>query len=158
MSQCIAQQHHSIWLAVMTDCTAKQYTSHFAFICTHHQWLTELSCLRTQFSPDLLKPCLTYCSRSVLSKAQLYSWFWNITSRTWLVDVGEANELQNLSPASLVEGYADVDVMNYAPVCLTESVSTPSRENYRHVMASCMFTCSTQNTGNAARPWEYSNL
>ncbi|KAF3395199.1 hypothetical protein DPV78_009032 [Talaromyces pinophilus] len=156
MPQCIVQQHHSTWLAAMTDCAAKQCTSHFAFICTHHQWLTEVSCLGTHFSPDLLKSYLPYCSRSVLSKAQLYSWVWNTTSRTWFVDVGDANELQNLSPASLVDGYADVDVMNYAPVCLTESVSTPSRGAYRHVMASCMFTASTQNTGNAARPWEYS--
>lgn len=140
----------------MTACTAKQCTFNFAFICTHHQWLTEPSCLSTEFSPDLLKSYLPYCSRSVLSKAQLYSWVRNITSRTWLVDVGDANELQNLSPASLVEGYADVDVMKYAPVCLTESVSTPSRGAYRHVMASCMFTGSAQNTGNAARPWEYS--
>ncbi|PCH04011.1 Amidohydrolase 1 [Penicillium occitanis (nom. inval.)] len=154
--QCIVQQHHSTWLAAMTDCTAKQCTSHFAFICTHHQWLTEVSCLSTHFSPDLLKSYLPYCSRSVLSKAQLYSWVWNTTSRTWFVDVGDANELQNLSPASLVDGYADVDVMNYAPVCLTESVPTPSRGAYRHVMASCMFTGSTQNMGNAARPWEYS--
>lgn len=156
MPQCIAQQDHSTWLTAMTECTAKQCTSHFAFICTHHQWLTELSCLSTEFSPDLLKGYLPYCSRSVLSKAQLYLWIWNITSRTWLVDVGDANGLQNLSPASLIEGYADLDVTNHAPTCLTDSVSAQSREPYQHVMASCMFTSSAQNTGDAARPWEYS--
>lgn len=155
MPQCIAQQDHSTWLAAMTACTSKQCTYSFAFICIHHQWLTELSCLSTEFSPDLLEAYLPYCSRSVLSKAQLYAWIWNVTSRTWLVDVGDANELQNLSPASLVEGYADLDVVHYAPTCLTESVATQSKEAYEHVMASCMFTGSTQNTGNDDPSWEY---
>lgn len=156
MPQCIAQQDHSTWLAAMTTCASYQCIYRFAFICIHHQWMIELSCLSSEFSPDLLKAYLPYCSRSVLSKAQLYVWIWDVTSRTWLVDVGDANELQNLSPASLVEGYADLDVVHYAPTCLTESVAAQSKEAYQHVMASCMFTGSTQNTGNAARSWEYS--
>ncbi|OJD36827.1 protein bli-3 [Diplodia corticola] len=78
-----------------------------------------------------------------------------MTGRTWLVDVGDANELQDLSPASLSEGYAAVDVALHAPKCLTGSVSAPSMEPFQHVMASCGFTSTTQHTGRADRPWEY---
>lgn len=155
MPQCIAQQDQSTWLRTMTKCTSKRCTRHFGVICTHHQWLTQLSCLSNEFSADVVKGYLPYCSRSVLAKAQLYLWIRNVAGRTWLVDVGDANELQNLSPASLTEGYAAVGVIYKAPSCLTESHSASSMEAFQHVMASCRFTSSTQHTGNAARPWEY---
>lgn len=156
MPQCIAQQDQSTWLSTMTECTGKRCTSHFGVFCTHHQWLTQLSCLSTGFSSDVIKGYLPYCSRSVLAKAQLYLWIRRITGRTWLVDVGDANGLQNLSPASLAEGYAAVSVTYKAPTCLTGSVSALSMEPFQHVMASCGFTSTTQHTGNAARSWEYS--
>jgi hypothetical protein len=156
MPQCIAQQDQSTWLSTMTKCTSKQCTRHFGVICTHHQWLTQLSCLSTEFSPDVVRPYLPYCGRSVLAKAQLFRWIRTITGRTWLVDVGDTNELQNLSPASLTEGYAAFDVANKAPRCLTESASASSMESFQHAMASCGFTSNSQHTGNAARPWEYS--
>jgi len=156
MPQCIAQQDQSTWLSTMTKCTGKRCTSHFGVFCTHHQWLTQLSCLSTGFSSDVIKGYLPYCSRSVLAKAQLYLWIRKITGRTWLVDVGDANGLQNLSPASLAEGYAAVSVTYKAPTCLTGSVSALSMEPFQLVMASCGFTSTTQHTGNAARPWEYS--
>ncbi|KAJ5875984.1 uncharacterized protein N7529_001568 [Penicillium soppii] len=140
----------------MTKCTGKRCTSHFGVICTHHQWLTELSCLNVAFPSSIIESYLPYCSRSVLAKAQLYLWIRKVTSRTWLVDVGDANGLQNLSPASLAKGYAAVDVINNAPTCLTDSVSALSMEPFQHVMASCSFASTSQHTGNAARPWEYS--
>jgi hypothetical protein len=158
MPQCIAQQDQSTWLSTMTKCTSKRCTSHFGVFCTHHQWLTQLSCLSIGFSSDVIEGYLPYCARSVLAKAQLYLWIRNITGRTWLVDVGDANGLQNLSPASLAEGYAAVDVTYDAPTCLTGSVSALSMEPFQHVMASCSFTSTTQHTGNAARPWEYSEF
>ncbi|KAK2759106.1 hypothetical protein FQN54_003205 [Arachnomyces sp. PD_36] len=156
MPQCIAQQNQSTWLRTMTECTSKRCTSHFGFICTHHQWLTDLSCLSIGFSPDIIEGYLPYCGRSVLAKAQLYRWVHNITGRTWLVDVGDANGLEDLSPNSLAEGYATFDVTYNAPTCLTSSVSSLSMEPFQHAMASCSFTGTTQHTGNAARPWEYS--
>ncbi|KAF2473673.1 uncharacterized protein BDR25DRAFT_332525 [Lindgomyces ingoldianus] len=155
MPQCIAQQDQSTWLSAMTKCTGKLCTSHFGFICTHHQWLTQLSCLSTGFSSDVIKGYFPYCGRSVLAKAQLYQWIRNVTGRTWLVDVGDTNGLENLSPASLTEGYAAVSVIHKAPTCLTSSISALSMERFQHVMASCSFTSTTQHTGNAARPWEY---
>ena len=155
MPQCIAQQVQSTWLNTMTKCTSKRCTRHFGVICTHHQWLTQLSCLSIGFSPDVIEGYLPYCSRSVLAKAQLYLWIRTITGRTWLVDVGDANGLQNLSPASLAKGYAAVDVTFKAPTCLTGSVSALSMEPFQHVMASCSFTSISQHAGNAARPWEY---
>lgn len=156
MPQCIAQQDQSTWLSVMTKCTSKRCTSHFAFFCTHNQWLTQLSCLSTGFSSDVIRGYLPYCGRSVLAKAQLYLWVRKITGRTWLVDVGDANGLENLSPASLAQGYAAFDVTHKAPTCLTRSVSAPSMEPFQHAMASCSFTGTTQHTGRADRPWEYS--
>ncbi len=156
MPQCIAQQDQSTWLNAMTKCTSKRCTSHFGFFCTHQQWLTQLSCLSIGFSSDLVQGYLPYCGRSVLAKAQLYLWILNITGRTWLVYVGDANGLQDLSPASLAEGYAAVDVIYNAPTCLASSVSALSMEPFQHVIASCGFTSTTQHTGNAARPWEYS--
>ncbi|KAI0858028.1 hypothetical protein F4860DRAFT_326367 [Xylaria cubensis] len=155
MPQCIAQQDQSTWLSAMTKCTSKRCTSYFGIICTYTQWLTQLSCLNVEFSSDLVRQYLPYCGRSVLAKAQLYLWIRNITGRTWLVDVGDANGLENLSPVSLAEGYDPVDVTYYAPTCLTGSVSASSMEPFQHVMASCSFTSTTQHTGNAARPWEY---
>ncbi|KAL4877866.1 hypothetical protein BJY04DRAFT_196997 [Aspergillus karnatakaensis] len=155
MPQCIAQQDQSAWLGAMTRCTSKRCTSHFGIICTHHQWLTQLSCLSTEFSPDLLRGYLPYCARSVLAKAQLYQWVRSITGRTWLVDVGDANELQHLSPGMLVEGYTTVDVVDKAPQCLTDSTSALTTERFQRVLASCTFTSTTQHTGNVARPWEY---
>ncbi|GAP84733.1 putative protein bli-3 [Rosellinia necatrix] len=154
MPQCIAQQDQSAWLSAMTKCTSKRCTSWFIF-CTHSQWLTQLSCLSTGFSPDIVRGYLPYCGRSVLAKAQLYRWVREITGRTWLVDVGDANGLDNLSPASLAQGYATLDVTYKAPTCLTRSVSSPSAEPFQRAMASCSFTSTTQHTGNAARPWEY---
>ncbi|KAI3324048.1 hypothetical protein HD806DRAFT_493968 [Xylariaceae sp. AK1471] len=155
MPQCIAQQDQSTWLSTMTKCTSKRCTSHFWFICTHQQWLTQLSCLSIGFSPDVIAGYVPYCGRSVLAKAQLYLWIRNITGRTWLVDVGDTNGLQNLSPASLAKGYTAFDVSYNAPTCLTGSVSALSMEPFQHVIASCSFTSTTQHTGNAARPWEY---
>lgn len=79
MPQCIAQQDQSAWLKAMTACTHTRCTSHFGFICTHHQWLTELSCLSTEFSPSAIQDYLPYCTRSILAKAQLYHWIRNVT-------------------------------------------------------------------------------
>ena len=155
MPQCIAQQNQSTWLSTMTKCTSKRCTRHFGVICTQHQWLTQLSCLSIEFSPGVIEGYFLYCARSVLAKAQLYQWTRNITGRTWLVDVGDANGLQNLSPASLAKGYAAVDVTFKAPTCLTSSGSVLSTESFQNVMASCSFTSNSQHTGNAARPWEY---
>lgn len=155
MPQCIAQQDQSAWLSAMTRCTSRQCTRHFGVICTHHQWLTQLTCLSTEFSPDVVSRYLPFCSRSVLAKAQLFQWIHTITGRTWLVNVGDAKELQSLSPVSLTRGYAAVEVTEKAPTCLTESYADPSMEPFQHVMASCGFTSDTQHTGNAARPWEY---
>jgi hypothetical protein len=156
MPQCITQQDQSAWLAALTSCTYKQCTRHFGpLICTRHEWLTQLSCLAMTFSPDVVRGYLPYCSRSVLAKAQLYSWVHEITGRTWLVDVGDANELQHLAPSVLREGYAVAGVSSKAPVCLTRAASAHSMELFQHVMASCSFTGTTQHTGNAARPWEY---
>ncbi|KAF2639408.1 hypothetical protein P280DRAFT_481539 [Massarina eburnea CBS 473.64] len=154
MPQCIAQQDQSTWLSTMSKCTSKQCTRHFWFICTRHEWLTQLSCLSTEFSSDVVKEYLPYCSRSVLAKAQLFKWIQTVTGRTWLVDVGDANGLQTLSPASLAEGYAAVDVTSKAPTCLTDSTSA-SMEPFQHVMGSCSFTSTTRHTGDASRPWEY---
>jgi hypothetical protein len=156
MPQCIAQQDQSTWLSTMTKCTSKRCTSHFGVICKHHQWLTQLSCLSTAFAPDVIEGYLPYCSRSVLAEAQLYLWIRDITGRTWLVDVGDANGLQNVSPASFAKGYAAMSVTYKAPKCLTVSGSALSMESFQHVMASCSFTSTTRHTGNAARPWEYS--
>jgi hypothetical protein len=125
-------------------------------ICTHHQWLTQLSCLSTAFSPELVKNYLPYCSRAVLAKAQLYKWVRQVTGRTWLVDVGDTNDLHELSPYSLPRGYAVTDIVSRAPTCLSQSSSARGGELFKHVLASCMFTSTVEHTGNAARPWEYS--
>ncbi|KAJ8115349.1 hypothetical protein OPT61_g2981 [Boeremia exigua] len=156
MPQCVAQQDQFVWLGAMTKCTYKQCTRHFGAICTHHQWLTQLSCLGTEFSLDVVKQYLPFCSRSVLAKAQLFHWIHNITGRTWLVDAGDAEAIQTPSRISLTKGYAAVEVLDKAPTCLTESAVGSPTELFRHVMASCSFTSETQHTGNAARPWEYS--
>ncbi|KAI1128145.1 hypothetical protein F5Y10DRAFT_181348 [Nemania abortiva] len=155
MPQCIAQQDQSTWLSTMTKCTSHRCTNWFIW-CTHQQWLTQLSCLGTGFSSDIIARYLPYCSRSVLAKAQLYQWIHAITGRTWLVQVGDATGLQSLSPASLTEGYAAFEVTDRAPTCLTDSESAESMEPFQHVIASCAFTATTRHTGNAARPWEYS--
>jgi hypothetical protein len=156
MPQCISQQDQSVWLGAMTRCTSKQCTRHFGVICTHHQWLTQLSCLSTEFSPDIVRPYLPLCGRSVLAKAQLFEWIHSITGRMWLVNVGDANGLQRLSPTSLAKGYMAVEATDKAPTCLMESDANASTESFDHVMASCGFTSNTRHTGNAARPWEYS--
>ncbi|PYH75615.1 hypothetical protein BO82DRAFT_359881 [Aspergillus uvarum CBS 121591] len=142
----------------MTKCTSKRCTRHFGIICTHHQWLTQLSCLSVEFSPDVIASYFRYCSRSTLAKAQLYQWVRRITGRRWLINVGDGNGLEHLTPASLAKGYAAVDVMNKASTCLTESSSALSSEPFQHIMACCGFTGTTQHTGNAARPWEYDEL
>jgi hypothetical protein len=156
MPQCIAQQDQSSWLRAMTSCTSRQCTRHFGVICTHHQYLTQLSCLSTAFSPDLLREYMSYCGRSVLAKSQLYRWIYTITGRTWLVDVGDAIGLHDPTSAALVNGYAPVEVADKAPMCLTGSVSASSMEPFSYVMTSCGFTSRTLHTGNTARPWEYS--
>jgi hypothetical protein len=153
--QCIVQQDPSAWLNTLTQCTGKQCTRHFGVICTRHQWLTQLSCLSTGFSSDVIGHYLPYCGRSILAKAQLYRWVHGITGRTWLVNVGDANNVQNLSPASLAGGYAAVDAIHHAPTCLTSWVSDLSTEPFQHVLASCSFTDTTQRTGRIDRPWEY---
>ncbi|KAF1836883.1 hypothetical protein BDW02DRAFT_566653 [Decorospora gaudefroyi] len=156
MPQCIAQQDQSTWLSAITKCTSKICIRHFGpAICTHHQWLTQLGCLNTVFTPDVVKAYLPYCSRSVLAEAQLFQWIHAVTGRTWLVEVGDAIGLQTLSPASLGEGYAALEVRNKVPTCLADSSSASSMEPFQHVMASCGFTADAQHTGNAARPWEY---
>lgn len=155
MPQCIAEQDQAAWLNAMTRCTRKQCMRHFGVICTRHQWRTQLSCLNTEISPQLLEQYIDSCSRSVLKKAQLYQWIRATTDRTWLIEVGDANGLQWLSPASLTKGYAAVRIIDKAPACLTESVSASSMESFRQVMASCGFEATTRHTGNVKRPWEY---
>ena len=140
----------------MTECTHKRCTWHFGFICTHHEWLTQLSCLSTGISSDLIKFYFPYCSRSVLAKAQLYDWVRKTVGRAWLVDVGDAIGPEDLTPASLAGGYAAVNTIYEAPACLRNSVSAPLMEPFQRVMASCSFTGTTQRTGPATRPWEYS--
>jgi hypothetical protein len=158
MPQCVAQQDTSSWLGALTRCTQKRCTAPFLFICAHNQWLTQLSCLSTAFSPDVILEYLPYCGRSVLSKAQLYHWVQNITGRTWLYDVGDANGLDKPSSASLAQGYATVDTTSKAPACLTDAYSSPSMERFKHVLGSCGFTETTRHTGYKARPWEYSEV
>ncbi|KAF2010490.1 hypothetical protein BU24DRAFT_356777 [Aaosphaeria arxii CBS 175.79] len=156
MPQCISSQDQDEWLRAMTRCTGRRCTRHFGVICTHHQWLTQLSCLSQEFSPNFVQRYYDYCSRSVLAKAQFYNWIRALTHRSWLVHLGDTNELLYLSPASLAEGYASVDVTDRAPTCLQTAVSSSSEEHYSYSIASCGFTGSTRHTGNAARPWEYS--
>ncbi|KAF5575919.1 hypothetical protein FPCIR_12903 [Fusarium pseudocircinatum] len=156
MPQCIAQQDQSVWLDAMTKCTRHRCTSYFIF-CTHYQWLTELSCLSTEFSPSIVKRYSKYCSRSILAKAQLHHWISTTTGRNWLVDVGDTNSLQGLSPKSLADGYASIDIANKTPACLRDSPSAGTKETFEHVISSCSFTATTQHTGNAARPWEYNS-
>ncbi|KAF4497989.1 hypothetical protein FAGAP_5848 [Fusarium agapanthi] len=156
MPQCIAQQDQSAWLDTMTKCTRHRCTSYFIF-CTHYQWLTELSCLSAEFSPSVVKRYSKYCSRSVLAKAQLHHWIQTTTGRNWLVDVGDTNGLQSLSPKSLADGYASIHIANKAPACLRESPSARTKEMFDHVISSCSFTATTQHTGNAARPWVYNS-
>ncbi|USP75419.1 uncharacterized protein yc1106_02693 [Curvularia clavata] len=155
MPQCIAQQDQSAWLNAMTKCTKKQCMRHFGVICTRHQWRTQLSCLNIELSPQVVQEYISYCSRSVLAKAQVYQWIRTVTDRTWLVEVGDTNGLQTLSPASLSKGYTSVSVINKAPTCLAESTSPMSMESFGHIMTSCGFEAYSRHTGNAARPWEY---
>jgi hypothetical protein len=154
MPQCIAQQDQAAWLSAMTRCTRHRCTNHFIF-CTHYQWLTELSCLSNEFSPTTIQRYVSFCSRSVLAKAQLAEWIQQITGRTWLVHLGDTNGLQSLSPRSLTQGYNIVSVEQKAPTCLRQSASTLN-EPFEHVLGSCSFTGVTIHEGNAARPWEYS--
>lgn len=93
----------------------------------------------------------------MLTKAQIGRWVHQVTDRTWLVDVGDTNELLELTPYSLHDGYAAIDVVSKAPKCLTRALSASTGELFQHALASCMFTNSAQHTGNAARPWEYSD-
>lgn len=156
MPQCIAQQDPSIWLDAMTKCTRKICINHVGpLICTRHQWLTQLSCLSLEMSPDVIRNYLPQCGRSILGKAQLYSWVHETTGRTWLVDAGDTTELRYLSPASLLAGYASVRVIQKAPTCLASSAAIPSQEPFQHVIASCSFKDTSYHTGNEARPWEY---
>lgn len=155
MPQCIAQQDQSLWLDAMTRCTSSRCTRHFLFICTHKQWLTQLSCLGSALSPDLVKNYLPQCSRSVLAKIQLKNWIERITGRTWLVEVGDAENLLPLSPAFLSDGYTSVDVLRNAPTCLMSAASASSTEAFGDITASCGFSSFAKHTGNVVRPWEY---
>ncbi|KAJ4244355.1 hypothetical protein NW762_014482 [Fusarium torreyae] len=156
MPQCVAQQDQSAWLDPMTKCTRHRCTSYFIF-CTHYQWFTDLGCLSAEFSPSVVKAYVKYCGRSVLAKAQLHQWVQGITGRNWLVNVGDTNALQRISPDSLVDGYASIDIANKAPECLKKTFSSSTKDSFQHVIGSCSFTATTQHTGNAARPWEYSS-
>ncbi|KAJ3579340.1 hypothetical protein NPX13_g1224 [Xylaria arbuscula] len=155
MPQCIAQQDQSAWLSAMTKCTKHRCTDWFIW-CTHQQWLTQLTCLDTEFSSDIIAPYLPYCSRSILAEAQLYEWIHATTGRTWLIHAGDATKLRNLSPSSLAKGYAALEAIDHAPICLSSSESALSMEPFELVIASCSFTATAQHTGNAGRPWEYS--
>jgi hypothetical protein len=155
MPQCIAQQDPSAWLEAMTRCITRGCTRHFGIICTHHQWLARLDCLRTDFTADLVRQYIPLCSRSILAKKQLYSWINTITGRTWLTEVGDSTEVQDISHLSLVAGYIEYEVVNKAPLCLRVSSSLLTAENFQHITSSCSFTGQTKHTGNAARPWEY---
>jgi hypothetical protein len=155
MPQCIAQQDPSGWLETMTKCMSRGCTRHFGIICTHHQWLARLDCLQAEFTTDLVRQYFPLCSRSILAKAQLYSWVNSITGRTWLVDLGDSNNVQDISPYSLIGGYLDHGLVDKAPLCLRSSASSPSAESFHLITSSCSFTGLTQHTGNAARPWEY---
>ncbi|KAK5045970.1 hypothetical protein LTR84_008756 [Exophiala bonariae] len=155
MPQCIAQQDQSVWLDAMTKCTSSRCTRRFTFICTHTQWLTQLSCLSSAFSPGLVRNYLPQCGRSVLAKIQLNNWISKYTGRTWLVDIGDADNLLPISPEFLKDGLTTVDVLNKAPTCLTSSDSASSMEAFEHIAASCGFTSSTEETGDIFRSWEY---
>ncbi|KAH8706925.1 hypothetical protein GQ44DRAFT_494358 [Phaeosphaeriaceae sp. PMI808] len=155
MPQCVAQQDQSAWLSVMTECIHKVCIRHFGVICTHHQWLADLGCLRDGFAPDAVRRYMPYCGRSVLYKAQLYLWIHKYTDRTWLIDAGDADDVHDLTPSSLIGGYSDVDVTGYAPRCLTYSESPLSLETFDSAMEFCTFRARREHTGNAARPWEY---
>jgi hypothetical protein len=155
MPQCIAQQDPSAWLEVMTRCISKGCTRHFGIICTHHQWLARLDCLRTDITADLVRRYYPICSRSVLAKAQLYSWINTITGRTWLVEVGDSTDVHSIYPHSLVKGFMNHDVIMEAPLCLRASSAFPTMEALQHIASSCSFTGTTKHTGNAVRPWEY---
>jgi hypothetical protein len=72
-----------------------------------------------------------------------------VTGRTWFIDVGE------LTPASLVDGYARLDVARKAPWCLAHADSAHSAVPFKRVLSSCSFTSTTRHAGNATRPWEY---
>ncbi|KAJ4010013.1 hypothetical protein NW752_009190 [Fusarium irregulare] len=154
MPQCIAQQNADDWLRAMTRCTKLRCTNKFIF-CTHHQWLTELSCLRDEFHPFFMQRYIDHCSRSVLAKAQLMHWVQAVAGRSWIVVIGDTNKLQNLSPKSLPRGYKTTDVAEKAPYCMKKPNSL-LLENFGFTMLSCTFTSKTISQGNAARPWEYS--
>ncbi|RBR06149.1 uncharacterized protein FIESC28_11164 [Fusarium coffeatum] len=152
--QCIAQQNDDDWLRAMTRCTKLRCTNKFIF-CTHRQWLTELSCLRAEFHPSFMERYNDHCSRSVLAKAQLMHWIQAVAGRSWIVDIGDTNKLQNLSPKSLLRGYKTTDVAEKAPYCMRKSTSLLV-EKFDLTMLVCTFTSTTISQGNAARPWEYS--
>lgn len=138
----------------MTGCTRHRCINHFIF-CTHHQWLTQLSCLSAEFSPNTIHRYAEYCSRSLLAKAQLAQWIEHVSGRNWLVHVGDTAGLQSLSPRSLTKGFKSVGVSARAPRCLKE-LTIESEERLENVMGSCTFTSTTLHMGNADRPWEYS--
>ncbi|KAH7313870.1 hypothetical protein B0I35DRAFT_436034 [Stachybotrys elegans] len=155
MPQCIEQQNQTLWLDTLTKCTRKRCIWNIGAICFRHQWLTELSCLSSEFSPAVVREYLPYCGRSVLAKAQLYHWISHATGRMWLGEVGDSTGLDYLTSASLPQGYTHVNTASRAPWCLKGSSSFRSMESFGHVVGSCSFVSSTQVIGNAARPWEY---
>jgi hypothetical protein len=155
MPQCINQQDQYQWMSAMGACIWKRCTRRYNNKCIHHQYITQLSCIKDRFSPDFIGAYLPYCSRSPLAKAQFYHWILQVTGRTWFIDVGDAADVQKLTPASLVDGYARFDVARKAPWCLADADSAHSAVPFKHVLSSCSFTSTTRHAGNATRPWEY---
>jgi hypothetical protein len=142
LPQCIAQQPLRLWMNTMEECIWRRCAMRSSSNkeCILHTHITQLSCLKNHFSPDLIGRYLPYCSRSPLAKAQFYHWIVQATGRTWFVDVGDAADVQKLTPASLVDGYVRIDVAGKAWSDLTDAKSAYWREHFRGVIASCSFT------------------
>ncbi|OAL42865.1 hypothetical protein IQ07DRAFT_606332 [Pyrenochaeta sp. DS3sAY3a] len=155
LPQCIAQQPHEAWLGAMTQCISHGCTRHFGIICTRHEWLVRLDCLSESFGPEVVAPFYALCNRSVLAKAQLYSWIRTVTARNWLVNAGDSVDVQNLSWSPLALGFETTEVSIAAPMCFRNSHVAATQEKFENVLASCSFTAETQSIGNSRRPWEY---
>lgn len=139
----------------MTQCISRGCTRHFGIICTRHEWLVRLDCLSESFGPEVVEPFYTLCNRSVLAKAQLYSWIRTVTARNWLVHAGDAVDVQNLSWLPLALGFETTEVSIIAPLCFRNSHVAATQEKFENVLASCSFTAETESIGNSGRPWEY---
>jgi hypothetical protein len=156
LPQCIAQRNQGYWMSAMEVCMWKRCTRRSIGNekCLHHEYITQLSCITDQCSPDLIGRYLPYCSRSPLAKAQFYHWIVQVTGRTWFIDVGDAADVQKLTPASLVDGYASIGVVSQAPSDLTKAESAHSRVSFNSAIASCSFTGMPQHRENIAKDWE----